>query len=125
MDDVNYPFLHREPEAARQKASPWAWGALAAAGVFLLIMIGLSAGGTRTLVAKAERAVAAGLSDPVSARFEKETVRKGIVCGFVNAKDGFGGYVGFKRFFYSDNVGSIILQNDNEAITYGQYFSRC
>jgi hypothetical protein len=127
MDDVNYPFLRREPDAGTQKPNPWAWAALAAAGAFLLIMIGLGAGGKRTLVAKAERAVTAGLFDPGSARFEKETVRKGdgVVCGFVNTKDKFGGYVGFRRFFYNENIGSIIQQNDGDAIIYGSYFSRC
>jgi hypothetical protein len=126
MDDVSYPPLRREPEATSQKAGPWAWAALAAAAAFLLITIGIG-GGKRTLVAKAERAVTAGLFDPGSARFEKVTFRKGdgVVCGFVNAKNESGAYVGFRRFFYNENVGSIVLQNDEDATIYGHYFLRC
>jgi hypothetical protein len=126
MDDVNYPPFRREPEGAVERAGPWAWAALAAAAAFLLIMIGIG-GGKRTLVAKAERAVTAGLFDPGSARFEKVTFRKGdgVVCGFVNAKNESGEYVGFKRFFYNENVGSIIVQDDDDGVRYGDYFLRC
>jgi hypothetical protein len=126
MDDVNYPPFRREPEGAVERAGPWAWGALAVAAAFLLIMIGIG-GGKRTLVAKAERAVTSSLFDPGSARFEEVTFRKGngIVCGLVNVKNESGEYVGFRRFFYNENVGSIILQDDDDAVRYGHYFAQC
>jgi hypothetical protein len=39
------------------------------------------------------------LKDPDSARFRSEFVaRDGTVCGFVNAKNSYGGYDGFRRY---------------------------
>lgn len=52
---------------------------------------------TKVLAAKA--AVTKILRDPESAKFGKVGYREpGIVCGFVNAKNGFGGYTGEKSF---------------------------
>jgi len=45
-------------------------------------------------IATARHAVAATLRDPASARFEDVRARLGAVCGFVNAKNGPGGYAG-------------------------------
>lgn len=52
---------------------------------------------------RAEDAIRATLKDPQSAQFER--MRAGsaadgatLVCGFVNAKNGFGGYTGRKLF---------------------------
>lgn len=50
----------------------------------------------------AKQNVAAKLKDPQSAQFQNLIVSSksgaSIVCGEVNAKNGFGGYTGFKRF---------------------------
>ena len=41
------------------------------------------------------------LVDPESAQFsELRLTRDGSVCGLINAKNSFGGYVGFKPFYY-------------------------
>ena len=40
----------------------------------------------------AKAAVRANLRDPASARFSDMRERKGAVCGFVAARNGFGGY---------------------------------
>lgn len=47
----------------------------------------------------AKESVVKMLNDPDSAKFGKVVYRDpGIVCGYVNAKNGFGGYVGEKGF---------------------------
>lgn len=52
--------------------------------------------------------VAAQLKDPDSAEFKgiKET-SPGYWCGWVNAKNAYGGYVGYSVFFYHDGKASI------------------
>jgi hypothetical protein len=63
------------------------------------VILGDSSSG---LVSEAKRAVAGTLIDPESARYENVKVQKelSVVCGLVNAKNKFGGYVGFKQFYY-------------------------
>lgn len=68
--------------------------------------------GAKTIVA-AKRAVKSTLKDPDSAKFKgvfaNYTERLGVVaCGFVNAKNGFGGYAGFRRFVSAGE--SVILE---------------
>lgn len=53
------------------------------------------------LIAEAKDAIKQQLKDPYSAQFENVTVkREGVVCGHVNVRNAFGGYVGRKRFVY-------------------------
>lgn len=55
-------------------------------------------------IAAIQKEVADKLNDPESARFRNlQATEAGIVCGYVNAKNRFGGYVGFKPF-----VGQVI-----------------
>ncbi|WP_386339423.1 hypothetical protein O4D10_19510 [Xanthomonas citri pv. citri] len=74
--------------------------------------------GAKTIVA-AERAVRRELKDPDSAQFKdvraNYTEEFGVVaCGRVNAKNEFGGYIGFRRFVSSGK--SVILEGrDNVA----------
>ena len=52
-------------------------------------------------IADAEDAIRLQLIDPKSADFRNILVSKsGVVCGEVNSKNRFGGYVGFRAFFY-------------------------
>lgn len=68
-----------------------------------------------TAVSPQQRAVIetvkAQLKDPDSAQFKgvKET-SPGYWCGWVNAKNGFGGYTGFQPF--SDSGGKVEIVND-------------
>ncbi len=50
--------------------------------------------------AKAKAAVKRVLKDPSSAMFEGLFTHPGAVCGFVNSKNSFGGYVGRRPFGY-------------------------
>ena len=54
---------------------------------------------------KAKAAVKRVLKDPSSATFEGLFTHPGAVCGFVNAKNSFGGYIGRMPFGY-------IIQSD-------------
>lgn len=55
-------------------------------------------------ISEAQNAVARTLSDPKSADFSNDRVAgsgdRQLVCGEVNAKNSFGGYVGFRRYAY-------------------------
>lgn len=57
---------------------------------------------TKSDMAEIEQSVRRKLKDPESARFRAFTARKteygAIVCGFVNAKNSYGGYTGFAPF---------------------------
>lgn len=63
------------------------------------------------LVKKAQQSVAAKAKDPASVQF-RNIVAKGpspdpkkwVICGEVNAKNGFGGYAGFTRFAYDESI---------------------
>lgn len=68
----------------------------------LLLLSGCQGGGA-TAIHKAEKVIAADLTDPGSAQFRNVRVAQtGLVCGEVNAKNQFGGYVGFRQFAYAD-----------------------
>lgn len=74
--------------------------------------------GAQTVTAS-KRAVAAQMKDPESVQFKdvyaNYTEEYDIVaCGRVNAKNGFGGYTGFKRFV-SDGKRVILEGRDNLA----------
>ncbi|WJR74941.1 hypothetical protein [Bradyrhizobium sp. NP1] len=71
-------------------------------------------------IEKAKRAIAATLKDPYSAQFG-EVFRgagvpgKPIICGSVNAKNMYGGYVGLKPFFYLPSSEVAVLLADGSA----------
>ena len=50
------------------------------------------------LIEAAKSSVTMQLRDPASAVFSQVTTSDGKVCGYVNAKNGFGGYAGGRRF---------------------------
>lgn len=50
------------------------------------------------LIVQAKESVTKKLKDPESARFRGVFVMRDSVCGEVNAKNSYGGYIGFKRF---------------------------
>lgn len=61
----------------------------------------------------AKSAVLAKLKDPESAEFGDVGYREpGIVCGFVNAKNSFGGYTGQRAFIADSGEGYLYLQDD-------------
>lgn len=51
--------------------------------------------------------VAGGLRDPGSAQFRGVQARGDVVCGEVNGKNGFGAYVGYRRFISIPRTGEV------------------
>lgn len=59
-------------------------------------------------IPKARESFRSQLRDPGSAQFRNERITKaGALCGEVNAKNGMGGYVGFKKYI-SHGAGSFV-----------------
>ncbi|MDX4056709.1 hypothetical protein APA82_31855 [Pseudomonas aeruginosa] len=76
----------------------------------------------------AEKAVANMLKDPESAKFNgsffmpdggNEQLKSGHVCGYVNAKNSFGAYVGNRRFVAPAIVGPDVVDVGNVTIDDG------
>lgn len=64
-------------------------------------------------VSQSEKAVKANLKDPGSAKFTNSFIGKsGATCGYVNAKNSFGGYSGDKQYI---NIGQITSIDDGSA----------
>jgi hypothetical protein len=64
------------------------------------------------VIAAAKVVVASGLKDPDSAQFRNIFVRQGktkrAICGEVNAKNSYGGYIGYRTF--------TVLEGDTRAL---------
>lgn len=66
-----------------------------------LVLFGCGDNETAKMVEKAKEQVSLILIDPSSAQFRNiQTVKDTFVCGEVNGKNRFGGYVGFQPFLY-------------------------
>ena len=98
-----------------------------AIAVGLMFLAGCS--GDTGLVGDAQRAVKGQLRDPESARFSSvrvvETSNTKVVCGLVNAKNGFGGYGGDLRFYYVPQPGTGAIQGDPDAGFTDKFLSYC
>lgn len=67
--------------------------------ILVVFFAALSLVGCADAKRTAQAKVADQMRDPASAQFRAVKVRKsGAVCGEVNAKNGYGGYVGFREF---------------------------
>lgn len=76
------------------------------------------------IINRAKAAVAAKLKDPASARFEglDRAMRRNVngtpmdsICGFVNAKNSYGGYTGPKPFLYLVKDGDAYIADGQDA----------
>jgi hypothetical protein len=77
---------------------------------------------TAAIFARARTAVADAFKDPASAQFRALSVAtdaNGLkkVCGQVNAKNSYGGYVGFRPFAYLLEIGDAVFapEDDDDA----------
>jgi hypothetical protein len=68
-------------------------------------------GGSGWKVRRAKAAVAHDLQDPASAKFRDVYQTHEAVCGRVNARNGYGVYTGFKRFYV---VGGVVKRELTE-----------
>ncbi len=73
------------------------------------------------------------LKDPYSARFKNLYVGAWVakpgeiypfLCGEVNAKNSYGGYIGYQRF-YSPGDGEIVFENDYPTVFADLWDERC
>jgi hypothetical protein len=68
------------------------------------------------LIQEAHDAVRQKLKDPESARFKEDDLEvmpeQGVVCGKVNAKNGFGGYTGAQEYVYVRGQGAALSEDD-------------
>jgi hypothetical protein len=84
-------------------------------------------GSESSLIESAKTSVRSGLFDPYSAQFEDLTVARNtnggeFVCGFVNAKNKMGGYVGRAPFVYAATAQrSMIIRDSRDAFVAGDY----
>ncbi|KQW22849.1 hypothetical protein ASC80_05775 [Afipia sp. Root123D2] len=70
----------------------------------------------------AKSAITWKLRDPISAQIKgvrlihTSELRPDVLCGYINAKNGYGGYVGFKPFYYEvkRNLGGVVQDTSNE-----------
>lgn len=70
----------------------------------------------KTSIAAAQAAVLGALKDPASARFEGDVVYPGgVVCGLVNGKNAYGGYVGSTPYFYVIATKELRFLTDGES----------
>ena len=90
----------------------------------VLGVVSLPAGADSALERAAMDAVAYGLRDPGSARFRNiRTVTyptpagrvASYVCGEVNGKNVYGGYVGFRRFYVGEMKGQLVADIEPPA----------
>jgi hypothetical protein len=76
---------------------------------------------------KGKDVVAGQLKDPESARFKNLKAREDgmYLCGEVNAKNSFGGYVGFRRFYALWPVGVVRIEGSNEEFADDIWTKHC
>lgn len=69
-------------------------------------------------LAAAHVAVKRILKDPESARFTDEFAKPDVVCGLVNGKNSYGGYVGARRYVFEIKINqATILDPDSSLFT--------
>jgi hypothetical protein len=73
----------------------------------------------------AKKAISYSLVDPDSAKFREVFVAPNqvAICGEVNAKNSFGGYVGFRKFMYSPTKQGI--DGDGSYFVEARWEDRC
>lgn len=87
--------------------------------LLVLLAVATPASAQESVIELAKTKVVNALKDPGSAQFKNvvrsradESSEDGIVCGWVNARNSFGGYVGFKPFFV---VGDAVQFRDDDS----------
>lgn len=74
----------------------------------------------------AKAAVLSELRDPGNAVFDQvELLSNGVVCGYVNARNGFGGYTGSQPFMFGDPVGGLMMQERGGARFLRLWHTKC
>ncbi len=70
-----------------------------------------------SFIADAKQTIASGLKDPNSVQFRKLRLGhegfKPVLCGELNAKNSYGGYVGFRQFYVTQRNGDQAIDSDD------------
>lgn len=79
------------------------------------------------MISSAKESLKSKLKDPYSVVFENIFMSKGangsdVVCGEFNAKNGYGGYVGNKKFFYIETGGDPIIEIEGSSVISGDLY---
>ncbi len=79
-----------------------------------LLVIGIVplCGGCSSHISEAEDSVRQHVRDPDALEFRNVEERNGIVCGELNGKNPFGGYVGYSPFSYDPADKKVIMTAD-------------
>lgn len=80
------------------------WLVVAGCIAFIAVVLIFPALKDSGAISDAKSAAARGLKDPSSAQFRDVRRTRLAVCGEVNAKNGYGAYTGFKRFYVADGT---------------------
>jgi hypothetical protein len=107
---------------------------VASAGLLVVSVLGsptVIAGPTNyeTLVKQVKEAARYNLKDPSSAQFRNVVVTQSYhadtgalngvnVCGEINAKNSFGAYTGFKKFFATRAEGKVVFVTEDDNIVF-------
>lgn len=81
-------------------------------------------------IAAAHEFVRASLKDPESAQFTDDVTGPGVVCGKVNAKNSFGGYVGPRQYVASvqgvtTSYATAAVYREDDPIRYDTLATTC
>jgi len=63
----------------------------------------------------ARNAVTERMKDPESVRFGEVVNRSGTVCGYVNAKNSFGGYAGDTAFIFETSSKELLINGQTKS----------
>lgn len=90
-----------------------------ACSMLLLVATFAWADGDQEAIDNAKQAVIASMKDPSTVQFRGIWVRTGkrskAICGEVNAKNSYGGYVGFRKFYFLSESQSILVQSGDQV----------
>jgi hypothetical protein len=126
MSDTNFPMQPGEGTSGdTPSAAKWLLAGGFVAVVAVVMALG-SANGPGGLIGAAEVNVKSMLTDPESAQFKDMKARTDIkvVCGYVNAKNKFGGYVGFRRFYFKEG-GQVVVDDGLAYLILHGYEREC
>jgi len=98
--------------------------------ILLAAMLAASANYDAAIIAEAKTSIANELLDPQAAQFRGIHVVPGAnggrkVCGEVNGKNSYGGYVGFRGFAYEGAYHTGAIKNPDEITIYETMAKGC
>lgn len=92
--------------------------------LILLAVVMLGGCGALDQFADAKEIAAADLKDPASAQFrDMRRCNLGIITGEMNARNSFGGYVGFERFWIDEGKRFTLMESTPEE--FDRYSKAC